>query len=748
MSNNLLEPNYWSIKQLFDYQYNIPVYQRPYSWQTEQIDSLLKDITNSYSEYKELEEESRIKAGLYIGNIILHNKSLNKFDIIDGQQRITTFTLLILALYSKSHEMLADETDRIVQKLQAALWKLDGADFPIQDKKAITLGSVEKEMFANILDQAFLDPKELKKYIMQYETKNSFENNIKVNFLNIYEFLTNNYNNNKDLLLFANYVLTKIYLISIVTNGSEVKAFTIFESINSKGKRLDEIDLIKTYIFSQLKESDYQSYLSKWGDLIIKTNDNLYEYLKIYIKAYIKYYSANISFNNFKKLNEEICKYFNVDSIADAYKALINDMVEKVDYFRALFDIDKALTIVKDNKLKFYYLLYIKIGYEHPRPLFFRCFADYNYGNGKLLKQDLISIIIEITKMMASFLTISQKDSKDIINVFSQIFDSIYSNNEINKNYILYKINAKLQTSGIRNEDIKKALSMLDLYERNKKLGAAILSAYESKVNNGNLQLSWDEAFSKFSTFGSSYSLDHIMNQTPELKDKNLKYYKLGDNLKLKEEHDFPLELVHDGMEYDDFKRLILHRAGNLRLKGLDENSSRGNSSVECFCSYKSLDDRTNLIAEFIMNNILNFEKPPVDYNPEKDVKYSKFKVVGNFDFSIEELDLTGVKIKNLTIFDKSYELTSNKDIIKYLLIYFYENNENDILLMANDNWKPRKRIIISNEAKKLASPYEIIKDKVYVETNLSSRDVFWYGKELLKLFNFPLDLVTIYIPE
>lgn len=44
MSNNLLEPNYWSIKQVFDFQYNIPVYQRPYSWQTDQVDSLYDDI--------------------------------------------------------------------------------------------------------------------------------------------------------------------------------------------------------------------------------------------------------------------------------------------------------------------------------------------------------------------------------------------------------------------------------------------------------------------------------------------------------------------------------------------------------------------------------------------------------------------------------------------------------------------------------------------------------------------------------
>ena len=85
MSDKLLEPNYWSIKQLFDFQNNVPVYQMPYSQQTEQVDSLLKDITESYNECKKLEEGNRHNCGLYVGNIILYNKSLNSFDIIDDK---------------------------------------------------------------------------------------------------------------------------------------------------------------------------------------------------------------------------------------------------------------------------------------------------------------------------------------------------------------------------------------------------------------------------------------------------------------------------------------------------------------------------------------------------------------------------------------------------------------------------------------------------------------------------------------
>ena len=57
MPNTLLEPNFWLIKQVFDFQYSIPVYQRPYSWQADQVESLFDDIYEAYNDYKKLTTE-------------------------------------------------------------------------------------------------------------------------------------------------------------------------------------------------------------------------------------------------------------------------------------------------------------------------------------------------------------------------------------------------------------------------------------------------------------------------------------------------------------------------------------------------------------------------------------------------------------------------------------------------------------------------------------------------------------------
>ena len=746
MSNNLLEPNYWSIKQVFDFQYNIPVYQRPYSWQTDQVDSLYDDIKEAYDEYQAMPTDTQYLAGLYVGNVILHSRSIGVFDIIDGQQRITTFALLIMALYAKSIELNAELTERIVQRLQEALWKLDGASVPQKERRAITLGSIDKDMMMKLFDNAYHAPQSLNRFVMQYDTKSEAEANIKTNFLRLYDNLTDDFQAANELLLLANFILSKVYLIAINTNGSEIKAFSIFESINSKGRKLEDIDLIKTYIFSKLKASDYEHCLSQWGDLIVKTNDELYDFLKTYIKAYVKFYSQNISFNNFKKLSDILCKHFKQTELSLTYKMLLNDMLEKVDYYNALSNINSAYSLIHDSRFRFYYSLFVKLGYEHPKPLFFRLFAEYS--NGNISKDDLIEIFIETIKSVVSFLTICQKDSKDEINVFSSIFEGLSNNKTIDKNLILYLLKTKMQTSGLRAEDVSSALLQLDLFDKNKKLGAAIISFYESRNNTGNLKVSWDEAYSKFSTYGEAYSLDHIMVQAPDRNDRNLKYYKLGDTLKLKEGHDFPENIVHDGMEYEAFKSLVLHRAGNLRLKGKDGNLARSNDSEESFCTYAALNNRTATIVKFVVENLLSLE--PIQETPAiaSALKSLSKKRVGNFDFSLDDLDLTGIKAKTLTVFDKSYELSHNKDILTYLIMYLYSEHENEIVSMAESNWSPRRRIILSNSKTYLASPYELIKDKVYIETNLSSRDIIMYAKDILNALKFPADLVTIYIPE
>ena len=201
-----------------------------------------------------------------------------------------------------------------------------------------------------------------------------------------------------------------INFIVIEANCRPNKVFSMFESINSKGKKLEEIDLIKTYIFSQLDEASYSTYLDKWGELIIKTNDNLYDYLYNYIKAYLCFYRQNITIVNFKSISRnELLRFFNETSISEALKKMLDDMYEKVDFYNMLSSAPDAYKLVKNGKFRFYYKVFTEISYKHPKALFMRTLVEYK--EGKLSKDEVVSIVSETVSFMMKFLTISNRDS-------------------------------------------------------------------------------------------------------------------------------------------------------------------------------------------------------------------------------------------------------------------------------------------------------------------------------------------------
>lgn len=601
-------------------------------------------------------------------------------------------------------------------------------------------------------------------YIEKYETKNNAELNIKNNFIRFYNYLSKDCSDKKALQDFTNFILKKIYIIAIETKGCEKKAFTIFESVNSKGKRLEDIDLIKTHIFSTFDESDYQHYLTKWGKLIERTEDDLYSYLMTYLNAYIKYTkSDNIKIKGFIKLSKELCEFFKVTEISKAYKALIDDMVDKIKFYRALSRVDEACNIIHNNKLRFYFLVYTKLNYKFPRPLFFRVFIEYE--KGRLKEKDATTIIIETIKTMISCITIANKENKEIPEVYEKIFKNIFKRDKasspeiIDKDSVLAALNEKIQKFGLTSDDIKKDFRRLDCYNKNRQLGAAVISLYGAQTPYGNIKISWDGAYADLSAYGKPYTLDHIMPQKPERTDSQLKYYPLNDTLKLKAGHDFPKELVHDGMPYEEFIVSVLNTAGNLQLIGHDGNAAAGNKPKENFYTYKSLSDRTEKVADFVMENFLNIEKPHIEKPPQKrdaENNIPAAKLKGNYSID-PTVDFTNAKFKSLTVFGSKYPLKNNRDLLIKLIGHLYDDDEfrPKVVALARNHWSPRGSVFLADSKEAITRKnranaddyiFTVIKGEIYMYGTLSSKDIILYANKLIEEVKLPAESATVYI--
>ena len=483
MSNKILDPHLWTLETLCQSMYYVPVYQRPYSWDREQIEVLLNDIFEAYG------SDNR-EEGYYIGNIIIYDKNekvdghIKKYSIIDGQQRITSFSLILMAIYSLANTYNF-EKEFIIGEIKKALWK---SDFREQKKeyRTVELNSIEKKAFDDIYDCCFERSESIIEFCQKYECASKFDERIIDNFNNIYYKIKNAFNEDKEKILdFAHFILYYMQFIVIEATCKEQEVFSMFESINSKGKKLDPIDLIKTYIFSKLDEESYNEYLEKWGKLIIKTHDRLYDYLYTFIKAYISFYKQSINLINFKALaKKELLEFYNETDESKALKKFLDDLYDKVEYYNMLYSVDLANNLVKSSKFRFYYYIFEINEYEHPKPLFFRCLIEYKEG---ILdkKEDFVDIIVEVCSFMIKFLTISDRDSKDAITLFADIMNYIYLNG-IDKDYIVGKIEEVLISNNINKDNLKQLLVSLDFYNKRKNVSVpllAIMESYDEKNN-------------------------------------------------------------------------------------------------------------------------------------------------------------------------------------------------------------------------------------------------------------------------
>ena len=184
MATKTLDPHLWNLENLFKSMYDVPVYQRPYSWDKEQVDVLMEDIIDAF--YSESRDE-----GYYTGNIIVYDKNdkinglITKYDIIDGQQRITTFSLVLLALYSLSISIGVDKNDPTLGNMKAALWKYVNREYN-RDLKAVILNSIEKKCFLDLYDHCFASPSTIISFCDNYHCKSRFDERVIANFINVY----------------------------------------------------------------------------------------------------------------------------------------------------------------------------------------------------------------------------------------------------------------------------------------------------------------------------------------------------------------------------------------------------------------------------------------------------------------------------------------------------------------------------------------------------------------------------------
>lgn len=604
---NILEPNEENVEILFKSRFCIPIYQRPYNWEESEISEFLNDIKQNYKN-----QDFLFAGTVYLNTDERINSALTKYNIIDGQQRIITLFLIIISYYTLAFKNKV-ENENEINRIKSLLWKSSEVNNRKLDQKQVLLETmgIEKNLIKLISDTAFSEPKEFEDRVLKYQTTNPIESRLLKNLKYIYKEIENSITlgGEDEFLNVCKYILENVRFIVIRVETNFKKMFEIFESINSKGKKLQTIDLIKSFIFRNLDEDIYNTCLEIWGNLINKTNDNLEDYLNIYIRAYLKYYDQTLTMAKFKSLcsdNGELKKNYGTDSISARIVKLLQDMNNRVDNYLALQNYDPELILGRNPNHKFkYFLECLKyMSYKHPKALIFRAICEYKENKNMEAKDNLISITKNSFVFMFCFQTLFNRDSKDSIKTFSKIMEGIYENG-IKITAIEDSFKNDLSIAGL--SDIKIQSQLMELSGFDKQESRILLSAFEFYDKSRN-KIDYDRGLIILKN-AKEIEIDHICPQTPKKDDDNFTYYSEENDgiqvLKLKPEHDFRNPNIVEGMDYEIFIELALNKLGNLRLEWKDSNNLKSNKLIsfpdyKAFNTYKQITDRSKEIADRI----------------------------------------------------------------------------------------------------------------------------------------------------
>ena len=232
-----------------EFEYHIPSYQRPYAWTEEETSVLFDDLYDFFM----TEDDDNY----FLGSIVLVKEDDKAYsDVIDGQQRLTTLTILLATIASRF-------TDKLKDTLYTYICEPGNIFAGLEAKPRLYLREKDNPFFAKYIQE--LDIENLLKVDLE-KLEDEAQRHIVLNCKTVNDKISEKLPNQEDLMKFVMFVLQRCYLIAVST-PSQASAFRVFSVMNSRGLDLLPIDIIKADIIGKIPESSRTAYTEKWENL-------------------------------------------------------------------------------------------------------------------------------------------------------------------------------------------------------------------------------------------------------------------------------------------------------------------------------------------------------------------------------------------------------------------------------------------------------------------------------------------------
>ncbi len=454
-------------------QFIVPIYQRSYNWEEKHCEQLWEDIIKAGKDNKILNHF--LGSIVYVEEGIYQISSIPKLLLIDGQQRLTTISLLLAVVTKYLKNPIKGINEAKIKNYYLINKEEDG-----ENRYKLVLTKNDKESLFKIIDgHDFMD---------------DFSPRIKENY-NFFERRISGENIEEVLV-----GLDKLIIIDVSLDKEKDNPQLIFESLNSTGLDLTQADLIRNFILMGLSKKEQDDLYNNYWKLIEKNfecdNQKLFDrFMRDYLtiktgkipnikNVYSEFKSYSRRFNNVKKLVVDIYKYSN--------------------YFSNLvFDNEKD----KELSLAFSDIKTLKVNVSYP--FLMKVYEDYDQD--KITKDELL----EIVRYIESYVfrrAICGIPTNSLDKTFSNLYKEMDQENYLES----FKVALILKDSYKRfpkDEEFKEEFIIKDIY--NSKNKSYLLKKLENYDRKEMVDI-------------KEYTIEHIMPQNENLSDEWKK--ELGEN--------------------------------------------------------------------------------------------------------------------------------------------------------------------------------------------------------------------------
>lgn len=527
----------------------IPRYQRAYSWEEKNVKMLMNDVKEDY----------------YIGNIIDYYSNYEK-EIVDGQQRLITIFLILIAIF---HNV---EDESIQKEIKKLILK--------DDKCKMILKSRIANDGSDILEY-LIEGKEL-----------SLEFSKKYNEIKIYQTIEKDLNKFDLKELYYNIKNANIVEISFLKN--QCSAHEMFVNVNTKGKPLNLIEILKSQLFKYLLEgANSDIYKEEWEKMLKNISPKNYDSFcsDVYLLDYFKENKGDEKFKTSGVINENVMKLIesinsferaknifcfmtgsSINDLYEVYKSIKNHNLNelKENYY------SKAVTGVSFGEVHQIWNLYGEFGFKQSDIFFISMF--YNKEKFVVNNIGFINLVLKYVFMYELYRSVSRDSPASYSNIFKQIAEKIVNSKTVEetKNEIKEFVKT-LKVKDYKYEEFEEALKKNDTFN-------------ESKYKTGKFIILMAEEF-----YTPNLTVEHFISQKTSV-EKDKEYVGYLGNL---------IPVVKD--RYKNNKV-----AEKLRLYKQDKESSIG---IKNFLNYdfdennykEKIEERSEKICEEFINKMKEY---------------------------------------------------------------------------------------------------------------------------------------------